>query len=140
MDEILYTLSISCPHPWQGHMPRLWGGLWQPDTNCVVVHLRITRRFLSQYCKEEDRRTLVDLFYQDDQFLNSGNAFVQDSYNEKVSLLIYQRAHSPYCLLHIFLNSRWRIDQFVLVDSFVLVIHLYFFPEQNHPRAAFNPV
>ena len=37
-----------------------------------------------QYCKDQDRRTLVDLFYQDDQFMNSGNAFVQDSYNEKV--------------------------------------------------------
>ena len=38
-----------------------------------------------QYCKDQDRRTLVDLFYQDDQFMNSGNAFVQDSYSEKVS-------------------------------------------------------
>ena len=37
-----------------------------------------------QYCKDQDRRTLVDLFYQDDQFINSGNAFVQDSYSEKV--------------------------------------------------------
>ncbi|XP_073236793.1 vacuolar protein sorting-associated protein 16 homolog isoform X3 [Porites lutea] len=36
-----------------------------------------------KYCKDQDRRTLVDLFYQDDQFMNSGNAFVQDSYNEK---------------------------------------------------------
>ena len=41
--------------------------------------------FHLQYCKEQDRRTLVDLFYQDDQFLNSGNAFVQDSYSEKVT-------------------------------------------------------
>ena len=38
-----------------------------------------------QYCKDQDRRTLVDLFYQEDQFMNSGNAFVQDGYNEKVS-------------------------------------------------------
>ncbi|KAM7431227.1 Vacuolar protein sorting-associated protein 16 [Porites harrisoni] len=36
-----------------------------------------------KYCKDQDRRTLVDLFYQDDQFMNSGNAFVQDSYSEK---------------------------------------------------------
>jgi len=36
-----------------------------------------------KYCKDQDRRTLVDLFYQDDQFLNSGNALVQDSYEEK---------------------------------------------------------
>ena len=42
-------------------------------------------RVYSQYCKEQDRRTLVDLYYQDDQFLNSGNAYVQDSYNEKVN-------------------------------------------------------
>ncbi|CAH3134229.1 unnamed protein product [Porites lobata] len=36
-----------------------------------------------KYCKDQDRSTLVDLFYQDDQFMNSGNAFVQDSYSEK---------------------------------------------------------
>ncbi|CAH3134219.1 unnamed protein product [Porites lobata] len=36
-----------------------------------------------KYCKDQDRRTLVDLFYQDDQFMNSGNAFVRDSYSEK---------------------------------------------------------
>ncbi|KAM7431220.1 Vacuolar protein sorting-associated protein 16 [Porites harrisoni] len=39
--------------------------------------------FYIKYCKDQDRRTLVDLFYQDDQFMNSGNAFVQDSYSEK---------------------------------------------------------
>ena len=39
-----------------------------------------------QYCKDQDRRTLVDLFYQDDQFMNGGNAFVQDSYSEKVCI------------------------------------------------------
>lgn len=70
------------------------------------------RLFLLQYCKEEDRRTLVDLFYQDDQFLNSGNAYVQDSYSEKVSLLLHQHAHSPYWFLHISLNTGWRIDHF----------------------------
>ena len=37
-----------------------------------------------QYCKDQDRRTLVDLFYQDDQFMTSGDAFVRDSYSEKV--------------------------------------------------------
>ena len=37
-----------------------------------------------QYCKDQHRRTLLDLFYQDEQFMNSGNAFVQDSYSEKV--------------------------------------------------------
>ena len=37
-----------------------------------------------QYCKDQDRRKLVDLFYQDDQFITSGTAFVQDSYSEKV--------------------------------------------------------
>ncbi|KAM7431235.1 Vacuolar protein sorting-associated protein 16 [Porites harrisoni] len=36
-----------------------------------------------KYCKDQDRRTLVDLFYQDDHFINSGNAFVRDSYSEK---------------------------------------------------------
>ncbi|CAH3134272.1 unnamed protein product [Porites lobata] len=36
-----------------------------------------------KYCKDQDRRTLVDLFYRDDHFINSGNAFVQDSYSEK---------------------------------------------------------
>ncbi|CAH3134180.1 unnamed protein product [Porites lobata] len=45
-----------------------------------------------KYCKDQDRRTLVDLFYQDDQFMNSGNAFVQDSYSEKVS-------HKVACML-----------------------------------------
>ena len=48
-----------------------------------------------QYCKDRDRRTLVDLFYQDDQFMNSGNAFVQDSYSEKVS---YKVAWMLSCL------------------------------------------
>ncbi|KAM7431222.1 Vacuolar protein sorting-associated protein 16 [Porites harrisoni] len=43
----------------------------------VVLSLHI------KYCKDQDRRTIVDLFYQDDQFMNSGNAFVQDSYSEK---------------------------------------------------------
>ncbi|XP_074624159.1 vacuolar protein sorting-associated protein 16 homolog [Acropora palmata] len=32
-----------------------------------------------KYCKDQDRRTLVDLFYQDNQFINSGNALVQDT-------------------------------------------------------------
>ena len=41
--------------------------------------------FSLQYCKEQDRRTLVDLYYQDDQFLNSGNVYVQESYAEKVT-------------------------------------------------------
>ena len=40
---------------------------------------------LSAVLQGSGRRTLVDLFYQDDQFMNSGNAFVQDSYSEKVS-------------------------------------------------------
>ncbi|KAM7431237.1 Vacuolar protein sorting-associated protein 16 [Porites harrisoni] len=39
-----------------------------------------------KYCKDQDRRTLVDLFYQDDHFINSGNAFVRDSYSEKPSI------------------------------------------------------
>ena len=48
-----------------------------------------------QYCKDQDRCTFVDLFYQDDQFMNSGNAFVQDSYSEKVS---YKVAWMLSCL------------------------------------------
>ncbi|KAM7426322.1 Vacuolar protein sorting-associated protein 16 [Porites harrisoni] len=43
-----------------------------------------TKRKLA-YCKDQDRRTLADLFYQDHQFMNSGNAFVQDSYSEKTT-------------------------------------------------------
>ena len=50
----------------------------------LYIHFGMTVIWL-QYCKDQDRRTLVDLFYQDDQFMNSGNAFVQDSYSEKVS-------------------------------------------------------
>ena len=50
----------------------------------LYIHFGMTVICL-QYCKDQDRRTLVDLFYQDDQFMNSGNAFVQDSYSEKVS-------------------------------------------------------
>ena len=47
---------------------------------------------LSAVLQGSGRRTLVDLFYQDDQFMNSGNAFVQDSYSEKVS-------HKVACML-----------------------------------------
>ena len=50
---------------------------------CVYIHFDMTVIWL-QYCKDQDRRTLVDLFYQDNQFMTSGNAFVQDSYSEKV--------------------------------------------------------
>ena len=53
--------------------------------SCPVYMYALRTCFHLQYCKEQDRRTLVDLFYQDDQFLNSGNAFVQDSYSEKVT-------------------------------------------------------
>lgn len=49
----------------------------------AIRHRRVALSLYIKYCKEQDRRTLVDLFYQDDQFLNSGNAFVQDSYSEK---------------------------------------------------------
>jgi len=34
-------------------------------------------------CKQQDRRLLIDIYYQEDQFRNSGNAYVQDSYAEK---------------------------------------------------------
>ena len=50
---------------------------------CLYIHFGMTVICL-QYCKDQDRRTLVDLFYQDDQFMTSGNAFVQDSYSEKI--------------------------------------------------------
>ena len=63
--------------------------LWNLD-----IHFGMTVIWL-QYCKDQDRRTLVDLFYQDDQFMNSGNAFVQDSYSEKVS---YKVAWMLSCL------------------------------------------
>ncbi|CAH3134241.1 unnamed protein product [Porites lobata] len=67
-----------------------------------------------KYCKDQDRRTLVDLFYQDDQFMNSGNAFVQDSYSEKTieskmntlskAQMSYQQGgfqfYSKVCALH----------------------------------------
>lgn len=49
----------------------------------AIRHRPVALSLYIKYCKEQDRRTLVDLFYQDDQFLNSGNAFVQDSYSEK---------------------------------------------------------
>ncbi|XP_020601018.1 vacuolar protein sorting-associated protein 16 homolog [Orbicella faveolata] len=49
----------------------------------AIRHRPVALSLYIKYCKEEDRRTLVDLFYQDDQFLNSGNAYVQDSYSEK---------------------------------------------------------
>lgn len=49
----------------------------------AIRHRPVALSLYIKYCKEQDRRTLVDLFYQDDQFLNSGNAFAQDSYNEK---------------------------------------------------------
>lgn len=39
--------------------------------------------FLFQYCKQQDRRLLIDIYYQEDQFRNSGNAFIQDSFAEK---------------------------------------------------------
>ena len=50
----------------------------------LYIHFGMTVICL-QYCKDQDRRTLVNLFYQDDQFMNSGNVFVQDSCSEKVS-------------------------------------------------------
>ena len=114
LGEIYRILSVSCTHPTQSHVTGFASRLLQP---CLVAHIRITRLFLLQYCKEEDRRTLVDLFYQDDQFLNSGNAYVQDSYSEKVSLMLYQHAHSPY----------WFHDHFVLIDKFITVICLFSF-------------
>lgn len=49
----------------------------------AIRHRPVALSLYIKYCKEEDRRTLVDLFYQDDQFLNSGNVYVQDSYSEK---------------------------------------------------------
>ncbi|XP_057293833.1 vacuolar protein sorting-associated protein 16 homolog [Hydractinia symbiolongicarpus] len=36
-----------------------------------------------KYCKQQDRRLLIDIYYQEDQFRNSGNAFIQDSFAEK---------------------------------------------------------
>ena len=33
--------------------------------------------------KQRDRRTLVNIYYEGDQFRDSGNAYVQDSYAEK---------------------------------------------------------
>ena len=65
------------PPPLVLYLPRRL--LWN-----LYIHFDMTVIWL-QYCKDQDRRTLVDLFYQDDQFMNSGNAFVQDSYSEKVS-------------------------------------------------------
>ena len=72
----------SVPYPLLSslHLPRnlprslLWN---------LYIHFGMTVICL-QYCKDQDRRTLVDLFYQDDQFMTSGDAFVQDSYSEKV--------------------------------------------------------
>ncbi|KAM7431231.1 Vacuolar protein sorting-associated protein 16 [Porites harrisoni] len=52
------------------------------NTSCPSRPKQLTW-LLPLYCKDQDRRTLVDLFYQDNQFMTSGNAFVQDSYSEK---------------------------------------------------------
>ena len=72
------TFSLhSPPPPLVLYLPRRL--LWN-----LYIHFDLTVICL-QYCKDQDRRSLVDLFYQDDQFMNSGNAFVQDSYSEKVS-------------------------------------------------------
>ncbi|KAK3749899.1 hypothetical protein QZH41_005815 [Actinostola sp. cb2023] len=43
---------------------------------CGRTHLAI------RYCKQHDRRILVDLYYQEDNFLNSGNVYLQDSFAE----------------------------------------------------------
>ena len=75
------------PPPLVLYLPRRL--LWN-----LYIHFDMTVICL-QYCKDQDRRTLVDLFYQDDQFMNSGNAFVQDSYSEKVS---YKVAWMLSCL------------------------------------------
>ncbi|KAM7426316.1 Vacuolar protein sorting-associated protein 16 [Porites harrisoni] len=53
------------------------------NTSCPSRPKQLTWCAMGAYCKDQDRRTLVDLFYQDDQFMTSGNAFVQDSYIEK---------------------------------------------------------
>ena len=50
----------------------------------------------------------MDLFYQDDQFLNSGNAFVQDSYNEKVSTWIVFLDIYPYISCCSLRSKRFR--------------------------------
>ena len=123
--QMFSVLSISCSQPSRNHVPRFESRLQQP---CHVAHVHITHPFLLQYCKKEDRRTLVDLLYQDDQFLNSGNAYVQDSYSEKFSLLLYQHAHSPYWFIHLSLNTGRVIDNFVLIDNFIHMICLFFFP------------
>ena len=66
-----------------------------------IIHFCMTVICL-QYCKDQDHRTLVDLFYQDDQFMNSGNAFVQDSYNERVLLASNLNAIMLSCYLSVF--------------------------------------
>ena len=84
------------PPPW--HLPRKlpYMLLWN-----LYIHFCMTVICL-QYCKDQDHRTLVDLFYQDDQFMNSGNAFVQDSYNERVLLASNLNAIMLSCYLSVF--------------------------------------
>ena len=75
-----FSLHSPPPLPSSLHLPRKLPRrlLWN-----LYIHFGVNVICL-QYCKDQDRRTLVDLFYQDDQFMTSGNAFVQDSYIEKV--------------------------------------------------------
>ena len=66
IEGLLSFMSEHCPS----------NGLYQVDLhyNCNVFF---------QYCKNQDRRLLIDLYYQEDQFRKSGNAYTQDSFAEK---------------------------------------------------------
>ncbi|KXJ28267.1 vacuolar protein sorting-associated protein 16 homolog [Exaiptasia diaphana] len=48
----------------------------------AIRHLPDAQSLFTKYCKEHDRRSLVDLYYQEDNFLNSGNVYLRDSFNE----------------------------------------------------------
>jgi len=66
----------------------------------TIRHLPEARSLFIKYCKEQqNHHVLVDMYYQYDQFLDSGNLYVQDSYAEKdldARLKILRKARMSY--------------------------------------------
>ena len=94
----------------------------------------IVQNFFVQYCKEQqNHHVLVDMYYQYDQFLDSGNLYVQDSYAEKVGvsmpiiykLLFILKAYAS-CAQDIALeegHAHWHTNSAILASIPLCLLH-----------------
>lgn len=75
-----------------------------------------------QYCREQDRQMLIDLYYQDDRCAESANIHVQDALKcETVSVYLKHLLLPPLLTLCVFLH----LGTASVIPSF---ISLYFVP------------